>query len=67
LASFQPEHAEWFFGREAMTAELVDRLAATHAAGGGIQVVVGASGSGKSSVLRAGHLGAGLRVSGPWM
>jgi hypothetical protein len=54
LASFEPEHADWFFGREALTAELIARLATAYAAGGGMQVVVGASGSGKSSLLRAG-------------
>ena len=37
-----------------MTGQLLARLADLHAAGGGVQVVVGASGSGKSSLLRAG-------------
>ncbi|MET8150853.1 hypothetical protein ACIBSW_19015 [Actinoplanes sp. NPDC049668] len=68
LASFEPEHAEWFFGREALTAELIDRLATAYAAGGGMQVVVGASGSGKSSLLRAGLIhavrGGGLAGDG---
>ncbi len=64
LASFQPEHAEWFFGREALTAELVGRLASPDAACGGIQVVVGASGSGKSSLLRAGLIPAVRRGQG---
>ncbi|OJF12114.1 hypothetical protein BG844_22440 [Couchioplanes caeruleus subsp. caeruleus] len=54
LASFEPEHAEWFFGRETLTAQLIERLATAYEAGGGMQVVVGASGSGKSSLLRAG-------------
>jgi transcriptional regulator with XRE-family HTH domain len=54
LASFQPEDAEWFFGRDRLIRELVDRLADLHAAGGGALLVVGASGSGKSSLLRAG-------------
>jgi transcriptional regulator with XRE-family HTH domain len=54
LASFQPADAEWFFGREALTRQLTDRLADLRAAGGGMQLVVGASGSGKSSLLRAG-------------
>src|SRR5450755_2569860 len=53
LASFQPEDAPWFFGREAITARLV-RLA-TGAFPPGIPLtVVGPSGSGKSSLLRAG-------------
>ncbi|MEU4217258.1 helix-turn-helix domain-containing protein [Actinoplanes sp. NPDC026623] len=66
LASFEPEHADWFFGREALTAELIDRLAAGYAAGGGMQIVVGASGSGKSSLLRAGliHAVLGGRLAG---
>lgn len=54
LASFQPEDADWFFGRETLTNQLLAHLADLHAAGGGVQVVVGASGSGKSSLLRAG-------------
>ncbi|MBF9131968.1 helix-turn-helix domain-containing protein [Plantactinospora sp. S1510] len=54
LASFQPEDAEWFFGRDALTTRLLDRLAALDATGGAVQVIVGASGSGKSSLLRAG-------------
>jgi WD40 repeat protein len=55
LAAFQPEDAEWFYGREAVTAELVARLA-ERLAGPSMVVVVGASGSGKSSLLRAGFL-----------
>ena len=54
LASYQPEDAGWFFGRRALTDQLLARLADLHAGGGGVQVVVGASGSGKSSLLRAG-------------
>ncbi|MGH3997526.1 MAG: helix-turn-helix domain-containing protein, partial [Pseudonocardiaceae bacterium] len=54
LASFQLEDAGWFFGRQALRDQLLARLADLHAAGGGVQVVVGASGSGKSSLLRAG-------------
>jgi WD40 repeat protein/transcriptional regulator with XRE-family HTH domain len=54
LLSFQIEDADWFFGRDALTTHLIDRLNSLSAAGGGIQVVVGASGSGKSSLLRAG-------------
>ena len=53
LASFQPEDAPWFFGREAITARLV-RLAADAAPPGVPLTVVGPSGSGKSSLLRAG-------------
>jgi hypothetical protein len=54
MASFQPEDAAWFFGRRALTDQLLARLVDLHTAGGGVHVVVGASGSGKSSLLRAG-------------
>ncbi len=51
LAAFQPEDAERFFGRENLTDELVSRVRA-----GRFLAVFGASGSGKSSLLRAGLL-----------
>jgi WD40 repeat protein len=51
LAPYEPEHARYFFGREELTADLV-ALAARP--GGGPVVVVGPSGSGKSSLVRAG-------------
>jgi WD40 repeat protein/transcriptional regulator with XRE-family HTH domain len=53
LASFQPEHADWFFGREDLTESLIRRLARP-AAARLPAIVVGPSGSGKSSLLRAG-------------
>ncbi len=53
LASFQAEDAAWFFGREDLTGRLV-RLATAAAAPGVPLTVVGPSGSGKSSLLRAG-------------
>ncbi|HEX3387818.1 MAG TPA: ATP-binding protein, partial [Streptosporangiaceae bacterium] len=53
LASFQPEDAAWFFGREAITARLT-RLATGASAPGVPLILVGPSGSGKSSLLRAG-------------
>src|SRR6266568_1165571 len=53
LASFQPEDAAWFFGREELVLHLV-RLATGPGAPGMPLAVVGPSGSGKSSVLRAG-------------
>jgi len=63
LASFRQEDFDWFFGRERSTAALLDRLTeATHT--GGIVILVGASGSGKSSVLRAG-VGAALAKGSP--
>jgi WD40 repeat protein/transcriptional regulator with XRE-family HTH domain len=54
LASYQPEDADWFFGRRDLTALVLARLGQRWAKGGGPVVVIGPSGSGKSSVLRAG-------------
>ena len=54
LRSFQPEDAALFHGREAVTAEIVRRVQQRAADGGGPLIVVGASGAGKSSLLRAG-------------
>ena len=51
LASFEPADADYFFGRERLIAELVARLVGASFLG-----IVGPSGSGKSSVLRAGLL-----------
>ena len=51
LASFQPTDAERFFGRERLVNDLVSRLARQR-----FLAVFGASGSGKSSLLRAGLL-----------
>ena len=51
LASFDVEDADLFFGRERLVAEMVGRLAGAPFLG-----VVGPSGSGKSSALRAGLL-----------
>ncbi|MDQ1289343.1 MAG: hypothetical protein QG622_2909 [Actinomycetota bacterium] len=50
LESYQPEHAEWYFGRDGLVRLAVERLLG----GCGPLVVVGPSGSGKSSLLRAG-------------
>jgi WD40 repeat protein len=49
LSTFQERDADLFFGREALVAELVARV--EHSA---FLAVLGASGSGKSSVVRAG-------------
>jgi WD40 repeat protein/class 3 adenylate cyclase len=49
LASFGVDDAEWFYGRERLVAELIARLAGAPLLG-----VVGPSGSGKSSAVRAG-------------
>lgn len=51
LASFQMADAQYFFGRERLVAELIARLVGAPLLG-----IVGPSGSGKSSVLRAGLL-----------
>jgi WD40 repeat protein/energy-coupling factor transporter ATP-binding protein EcfA2 len=51
LASFQPTDAERFFGRERLVNDVVSRLARQR-----FLAVFGASGSGKSSLLRAGLL-----------
>jgi hypothetical protein len=51
LAPFDSAHAEYFFGRERLVAELVARLV-----GSTLLAVVGPSGSGKSSAVRAGLL-----------
>ncbi|MEV4316750.1 helix-turn-helix domain-containing protein [Actinocrispum sp. NPDC049592] len=53
LASFQPEDAEWFFGRTELTNKLITNLIEIRGRSG-IILVTGASGSGKSSLLRAG-------------
>jgi DNA-binding SARP family transcriptional activator len=53
LASFDVEDAELFFGRERLVAEMVARLP-----GAPLMGIVGRSGSGKSSALRAGLLAA---------
>ncbi|MFJ7263264.1 hypothetical protein ACIQV2_24230 [Streptomyces globosus] len=53
LAAFGPQDAQWYFGRDRLVAELLERLAQRiHTPG--LQLVVAASGAGKSSLLRAG-------------
>lgn len=49
LTYFREEDADWFFGRERITAVVVNRLHEVN-----FLAVVGASGSGKSSIARAG-------------
>jgi DNA-binding SARP family transcriptional activator/WD40 repeat protein len=65
LSAFEPSDAADFFGRERLVAELVARLA-----GARLLAVVGPSGSGKSSLVRAGLLPAlasgVLPVTGGW-
>lgn len=66
LESYSEQDAPWFAGRERLTAELLSRL---H--GDRTLLLVGASGSGKSSLLRAGVLaalaGGALPGSGSWV
>jgi WD40 repeat protein len=62
LEFFDEVHAEYFFGREDLTDQLIDRLRT-----GQFVAVVGASGSGKSSLIRAGliwQLRQGRKFSG---
>lgn len=51
LSAFGPQDANWFFGRERATNALLDRLNDN-----GITTLVGASGAGKSSLMKAGVL-----------
>ncbi|MGI5145465.1 hypothetical protein ACQEVC_03525 [Plantactinospora sp. CA-294935] len=61
LLAYGPERAEWFFGREDVVDDLRQRLA-----GRRFVALFGASGSGKSSVLRAGLVpSVTLRQEGP--
>jgi len=55
LASYRSEDARWFFGRERSTESLVKLLrSAAESESGGLVMLVGASGAGKSSLLNAG-------------
>ena len=54
LEAFGTADAEWFFGRDDVVERLSARVREVLETGGGIVFVVGASGSGKSSLLRAG-------------
>ncbi|MET9446085.1 nSTAND1 domain-containing NTPase [Streptomyces cinerochromogenes] len=53
LAPYRREDARWFFGRERSTNALVAQLRAAERSGG-LVMLVGASGAGKSSLLNAG-------------
>jgi WD40 repeat protein len=64
LTAFQPEEADWFFGRAQLVHRLLERVGRLPLVG-----VFGASGSGKSSLLRAGLLGtiaADGKLAGRW-
>jgi transcriptional regulator with XRE-family HTH domain/sugar lactone lactonase YvrE len=66
LAVFEEQDAALFFGREAATVEVLERMSRL-GAGASLLVVSGVSGAGKSSLLRAGVLprirGAGLAAA----
>lgn len=59
LECFDEAHAEFFFGREHLTTQLLARLKCNQFVG-----VVGASGSGKSSLVRAGLIPRLRKLSG---
>jgi WD40 repeat protein len=56
LEAYDFKHAPIFYGRDAATRQAVEQLAANAAAGVAFLLVLGASGSGKSSLARAGVL-----------
>ena len=66
LSAFEEQDAAFFFGREAATTELLERIS-RHLHGASLLVVSGVSGAGKSSLLQAGVLprirGAGLAAA----
>ncbi|MEU7041755.1 WD40 repeat domain-containing protein [Streptomyces varsoviensis] len=55
LVAFGAEQADWFFGRDQLVADLLDRLD-RQSREGGSRILVAPSGTGKSSLLRAGLL-----------
>ncbi len=61
LEAFQPQDAEFFFGREELVDSLVGELAESR-----FLAVVGPSGSGKSSIVRAGLVPAIWRQAEEW-
>ncbi|MGK4579065.1 caspase, EACC1-associated type [Kitasatospora sp. HPMI-4] len=62
LASFGPEDARFFFGRAGVVSQVTRRIVAD----GGLVAVVGASGCGKTSLLRAGVVPALEGLSHGW-
>lgn len=56
LQAFEYEHAPVFFGRTAAITDMLSALRTQSRSGGAFLLVLGASGSGKSSVVRAGLL-----------
>ncbi len=67
LASFRPEDAQVFFGREDLTRKLLQRFQSLHTEPGQVRLlaVLGPSGSGKSSVALAGLLPRLRALPGP--
>jgi WD40 repeat protein/transcriptional regulator with XRE-family HTH domain len=67
LRNFEPDDADWFCGRKRLTGDLAGQLRSLYDEGG-LLAVVGPSGSGKSSLVRAGMIPAllagELRVPG---
>lgn len=53
LEFYEPGDAKWFFGRDELTGRLVKRVVERRSQGG-MLILTGRSGSGKSSLLRAG-------------
>jgi WD40 repeat protein len=67
IHSFEAEDAAIFFGRDEETRGVIERLEARRNQGGArLIVIIGASGSGKSSVLKAGVLPQLARRRGQW-
>ncbi|MGA5821499.1 hypothetical protein ACPC54_26955 [Kitasatospora sp. NPDC094028] len=56
LTAFEEWDSPFFFGRDGVAADVLDRMAQRAADGGGLLMVSGVSGAGKSSLLRAGVL-----------
>src|SRR5262249_4742258 len=65
LAAFDVEHAPLFFGREELTDKLHQHFAAMLHSGPRLLAVLGPSGSGKSSVVRAGLVPRLLATAAP--
>ncbi|MCX4095126.1 NACHT and WD repeat domain-containing protein [Nocardia sp. alder85J] len=66
LAAYGPEDTEVFFGRARPTTELADLVRRTTAGDGGLVLLVGASGAGKSSLLQAGLIPALVDSMNEW-
>jgi hypothetical protein len=60
-AAYDVDDAEGFHGRDALVADLLERVHTRADAGGGVLAVVGASGAGVTSLLRAGLVASLLR------